>query len=53
VLRDEAAAQCALDHCERLVLVIRTIEKAEVLKGELEEFFREDRLVAGSEAKTQ
>jgi len=40
-----AAVQCALDHCERLVLVNRTIEKAEALKGELEEFFREDRLV--------
>jgi len=30
-----AAVQCAMDHCERLVLVNRTVEKAESLKSEL------------------
>lgn len=30
-----AAVQCAMDHCERLVLVNRTVEKAEALAGEL------------------
>jgi len=30
-----AAVQCAMDHCERLVLVNRTVEKAEALKEEL------------------
>lgn len=39
-----AAVQCALDHCERLVLVNRTMEKAEALKQELGTFFRSDRL---------
>ncbi len=39
-----AAVQCAMDHCERLVLVNRTIEKAQSLKEELAGFFRSDRL---------
>jgi shikimate dehydrogenase len=32
-----AAVQCAMDHCERLVLVNRTVEKAQALAGELRE----------------
>lgn len=39
-----AAVQCALDHCERLVLVNRTFDKAKALAAELAEFFRETRL---------
>lgn len=35
-----AAVQCALDHCDRLVLVNRTVEKAEALIGELTELMR-------------
>ncbi|MEM9281141.1 MAG: shikimate dehydrogenase [Verrucomicrobiota bacterium] len=34
-----AAVQCALDHCERLVLVNRTVEKAEALAEELHDLF--------------
>ena len=34
-----AAVQCAMDHCDRLVLVNRTVEKAEALKEELRELF--------------
>ncbi|MDF1824592.1 MAG: shikimate dehydrogenase [Verrucomicrobiales bacterium] len=34
-----AAVQCAMDHCDRLVLVNRTIAKAEALEAELEELF--------------
>lgn len=30
-----AAVQCAMDHCERLVLVNRTVAKAQALAGEL------------------
>jgi len=49
-----AAVQCAMDHCERLVLVNRTVEKAEALAGELSELLSHpdklegpaDRLVA-------
>jgi shikimate dehydrogenase len=49
-----AAVQCAMDHCERLVLVNRTVEKAEALAAELEEIYVDpdklegpaDRLVA-------
>lgn len=32
-----AAVQCAMDHCERLILVNRTLEKAESLAEELRE----------------
>ncbi|MEM9017693.1 MAG: shikimate dehydrogenase [Verrucomicrobiota bacterium] len=32
-----ASVQCAMDHCERLVLVNRTVEKAETLAEELRE----------------
>lgn len=32
-----ASVQCAMDHCERLVLVNRTVEKAEALAGELKD----------------
>ncbi|MFV0416554.1 MAG: shikimate dehydrogenase [Chthoniobacterales bacterium] len=38
------AVQCALEGCERLVLVNRTQEKAESLRKELDEFFHSDRL---------
>jgi shikimate dehydrogenase len=49
-----AAVQCAMDHCERLVLVNRTVEKARELTAELRDAFHEpdrlegpaDRLVA-------
>lgn len=49
-----AAVQCAMDHCDRLVLVNRTVAKAESLKSELEDLFVDpdrlegpaDRLVA-------
>ena len=34
-----AAVQCAMDHCDRLVLVNRTVEKADALKQELHELF--------------
>lgn len=34
-----AAVQCAMDHCERLVLVNRTVEKAQTLAEELRELF--------------
>lgn len=49
-----AAVQCAMDHCERLVLVNRTLEKASELASELKGLFHDpdrlegpaDRLVA-------
>lgn len=39
------AVQCAMENCERLVLVNRTFEKAATLAVELAPFFRTDRLV--------
>lgn len=39
------AVQCAMENCERLVLVNRTVEKARTLAAELAPFFRTDRLV--------
>ncbi|MCK9587925.1 MAG: shikimate dehydrogenase [Terrimicrobiaceae bacterium] len=39
------AAQCAMESCERLVLVNRTLEKAQALASELASAFRTDRLV--------
>jgi shikimate dehydrogenase len=39
------AVQCALENCERLVLVNRTVEKAIALGDELAPAFRSDRLV--------
>lgn len=39
------AVQCAMENCERLVLVNRTAEKATDLARELSPFFRSDRLV--------
>ncbi len=39
------AVQCAMESCERLVLVNRTWEKAQTLASELAPFFRTDRLV--------
>ncbi|MBL9155323.1 MAG: shikimate dehydrogenase [Verrucomicrobiales bacterium] len=39
-----AAVQCAMDRCERLVLVNRTLDKARELATELRDFFRSDRL---------
>lgn len=39
------AVQCAIESCERLVLVNRTVEKARALAAELAPCFRNDRLV--------
>ncbi len=39
------AVQCAMESCERLVLVNRTLEKAQALAAELAPSFRSDRLV--------
>lgn len=39
------AVQCAMESCERLVLVNRTVEKAQHLAAELAPSFRSDRLV--------
>lgn len=40
-----AAVQCAMDHCERLVLVNRTVDKARELAAELRDAFHDpDRL---------
>jgi shikimate dehydrogenase len=38
------AAQCAIENCERLILVNRTFEKAQHLAAELAPFFREPRV---------
>ena len=43
------AMQCALESCERLVLVNRTFEKAQILAQELSSYFRSDRLVGPAE----
>jgi shikimate dehydrogenase len=43
------AVQCALESCERLVLVNRTFEKAKTLAQELSSYFRSDRLVGPAE----
>ena len=43
------AVQCALESCERLVLVNRTFEKASSLAQELSPYFRSDRLVGPAE----
>jgi shikimate dehydrogenase len=43
------AVQCALEGCERLVLVNRTFEKASALAQELSSYFRSDRLVGPAE----
>lgn len=43
------AVQCAMQNCERLVLVNRTFEKAQSLAAELAPFFRSDRLVGPAE----
>lgn len=39
------ARQCALEHCERLVLVNRTFEKAKQMVGELADFFSGPRVL--------
>lgn len=39
------AVQCALEGCERLVLVNRTLEKAQALAGELAPYFRQARVL--------
>ncbi len=39
------AVQCAMEGCERLVLVNRTLEKAKALAAELAPMFRSDRLI--------
>lgn len=44
------ALQCALEGCERLVLVNRTFEKASFLARELSPYFRSDRLVGPGNA---
>jgi len=46
------AYQCALEHCERLVLVNRTFEKAQALARELAPFFSGPR-VLGPEARLE
>ena len=46
------AYQCAAENCERLVLVNRTLEKAEQLAGELKQAFADTR-VAGPVARLQ
>lgn len=43
------AVQCALERCERLVLVNRTFEKARSLAAELAAHFRSDRLLGPAE----
>jgi shikimate dehydrogenase len=43
------AMQCAMEGCERLVLVNRTFEKARSLAHELSPYFRSDRLVGPAE----
>ncbi|MEO6847011.1 MAG: shikimate dehydrogenase [Chthoniobacterales bacterium] len=43
------AVQCALENCERLVLVNRTYEKAKTISTELESYFRSDRLIGPGE----
>lgn len=43
------ALQCALEGCERLVLVNRTFEKARTLAQELSPYFQSDRLVGPAE----
>jgi shikimate dehydrogenase len=43
------AVQCALERCERLVLVNRTLEKAQSLAAELAPHFRSDRLLGPAE----
>lgn len=43
------AVQCALEHCERLVLVNRTLEKAQSLAAEIAPHFRSDRLLGPAE----
>lgn len=42
-----AAVQCALDCCERLVLVNRTVDKAQELVKELRDRFEDERRLAG------
>lgn len=42
-----AAVQCALDRCERLVLVNRTVDKAEELVRELRDRFEDEHRLAG------
>ena len=43
------AVQCALERCERLVLVNRTVEKARALAAELAPHFHSDRLLGPAE----
>ncbi|MDF1862301.1 MAG: shikimate dehydrogenase [Verrucomicrobiales bacterium] len=42
-----ASVQCAMDQCERLVLVNRTVEKAEVLAKELEDLMTDPEKLEG------
>lgn len=46
------AVRCAMERCERLVLVNRTFEKAKLLAEELAPFFRSDRLLGPTERIT-
>lgn len=43
------AVQCAVEHCERLVLVNRTAEKAESLAAELRPYFLDEKLAGPSD----
>ncbi len=43
------AVQCAVEHCERLVLVNRTIEKAQALASEIEDYFQEEKVLGAVE----
>ncbi len=43
------ATQCAIEHCERLVLVNRSHEKSLLLAGQLAPYFRDDRLAGAVE----
>jgi shikimate dehydrogenase len=43
------AVQCAIEGCERLVLVNRSVEKAVALADELTSYFRSDRLIGPAE----
>ena len=43
------AVQCAVEKCERLVLVNRTVEKATALAAEIDPYFHDDRVLGNVE----